>query len=142
MSDPQADYEKGQAAKRAKDYPGAVRSFREAAEKGFAPAQFSLGVMYLTKLGVEQDFREAARWFYEAAKQDHGDAQFFLGQMYVKGDGVDKDYVQAYKWFSLAPKFGFSDMEARKHLQSVEGKMTPQQIAEAQRQVQGFRPVR
>jgi uncharacterized protein len=51
--------------------------------------------------------------------------------MYANGQGVAQDYVQANTWFNLAAAQG--DKEAVKAGDDLTAKMTPAQIAEAQR---------
>ena len=58
-------------------------------------------------------------------------AQCNLGVMYYNGEGVPQDYVQAHMWFNLAASKG--DENGRKNRDIVAKKMTPTQIAEAQR---------
>jgi TPR repeat protein len=117
-------------------------SLRARAEKGSVGAQLKLGVMYETGQGVRRDYTEAARWYRKAAEQGHADGQLLLGLMYKGGQGVPQDYVEAYKWISLAAsRAGIDDREkyaeAREELAR---KMTPQQIAEAQRQAREWKP--
>lgn len=59
------------------------------------------------------------------------DAQYNIGLMYLKGEGVPQNYVQAYKWISIARAKG--DRDAINILPGIAGKMTKEQIAEAQR---------
>jgi TPR repeat protein len=61
------------------------------------------------------------------------------------GNGVPKDYVQAHKWFNLAaPKYEASEAlrpeTAIQNRDRVAAKMTPAQIAEAQRLAREWRP--
>jgi len=51
--------------------------------------------------------------------------------MYYKGEGVLEDYVQAYAWWNIATTRG--DKGAKKYKGIVKKKMTPAQIAEAQK---------
>jgi S1-C subfamily serine protease len=51
---------------------------------------------------------------------------------------VPKDYVEAYKWYSLASAQG--NKFAEKYLPNLELRMTPEQIAEAQRLAREFQP--
>ena len=88
--------------------------YRKAAERGFAPAQFNLGVTYERGIGIPIDYKEAVVWYRKAAEQGHAYAQYELGFMYVAGRGVTQDEVQARKWWSLAAKNGHTD--ARKAL--------------------------
>ena len=68
-----------------------VRSYRAAAEKGDATAQFNLGCAYANGRGVAQDHGQALAWYHKAAAQGHSGAQNNLGWMYDSGHGVTKD---------------------------------------------------
>ena len=122
------------------DYVQAVKWFRLAADHGHAGGQFNLGFMYGTGLGVPQDDVQAVKWYRLAADQGYARAQFNLGLMYAKGEGVPEDNVQAHKWFNLAGAGG--DEGGRKYRDIVATKMTPAQIAEAQRLAHEWRPRR
>ena len=64
-------------------------------------------------------------------------AQFNLGQMYRQGQGVAQDFVQAHKWLNLGATSGNAD--AVKNRDLAASKMTPAQIAEAQRLASAWR---
>jgi TPR repeat protein len=120
------------------DYTEAKKWFRKAAEQGYAKAQYNIGSMYHKGEGVPQDYTEAMKWYRKAAGQGHADAQYFLGAMYGTGQGVPQDSVLAYMWLTLAAsRFSASEGEKRgKALlngEIIASKMTPEQIAEAQR---------
>ena len=123
----------------------AVKWFRLAAEQGDAQAQNNLGFMYAEGQGVPQDDAEAVKWYRLAAKQGDARAQFSLGVMYADGRGVPQDYVQAYMWFDLAAA-RFSALEAEGRDQAMKNrdlaasKMTPAQIAEAQKLARAWTP--
>ena len=51
--------------------------------------------------------------------------------MYAIDQGVIQDYIQAHKWWNLAASNG--DADAKHNRDTVAGKMTPVQIAEAQK---------
>ncbi len=116
----------------------ALRWYRLAAEQGLAAAQAKLGVMYDNGQGVPQDYKEAVRWFRLAAEQGHTLAQSMLGFIYDMGRGVPQDSVQAHLWFNLAAAQG--DQKAAKWRDDLAGRMTPAQIAEAQRLAREWRP--
>jgi TPR repeat protein len=113
---------------------------REAAEKGDAEAQFKLGAMY----GVLRDDGEAAKWYQKSADQGFGHAQFRLGTLYEAGFGVAKDYVQADTWYTIAAsaeKITATEREeAIRWRDSIEKRMNPEQIAEAKRRAQEWKP--
>lgn len=77
-------------------------------------------------------------WFGRAAEQDHSVAKLYLGVMYAEGRGVPQDYVRAHMWFSLAAAQGVQ--RAVKTLNMAERKMTPDQIAEAQKLARDWKP--
>ena len=138
-------YSKGQGVPQ--DYGEAGRWFRRAADQREAKAQFNLGLMYDKGQGVPQDYTEAGKWYREAAEQGDARAEFNLGVMYTEGQGMPPDYVEAYKWLNLAA-FRFPASEAGnreraiKRRDSVASKMTPQQIAEAQKLAREWKPTR
>jgi len=116
----------------------AARWYREAADQGHADAQTELGVMYFTGEGVTRDYAEAVRWYRKAADQGYAIAQTSLALLYDNGLGVAKDYVQAHMWYSLAVAQGKKN--ARERRDSLAEKMTPAQIAEAQKLAREWKP--
>jgi len=116
----------------------AVKWFRRAADQGDATAQFYLGVMFAEGQGVPQDYAEAAKWYRLAAERGDAQAQYNLGLAYIEGEGVTPDNVAAHMWFNLAAaRFPATDTRNRlaavKNRDVVAAKMTPEQVAEAQK---------
>lgn len=125
------------------DYAEALKLWRPLAEQGNAYAQYNLGFMYEHGRGVAQDYAEAVRWYRLAAEQGEAHAQNNLGLIYEYGRGVPQDYVQAHKWYNLAAsRYPGPDGLAVKNRDGVAAKMTPAQIAEAQRLAREWRPGR
>ena len=56
----------------------AAQFYFEAARRGHAGAQHSLGILYLTGKGVQTDRAEATKWFRRAAAQGHVGAERFV----------------------------------------------------------------
>ena len=83
----------------------------EAAERGDADAQFTLGTYHLMQEGGNRDPEQAVRWFRQAAEQGHADAQYLLAHCYLSGDGVGRDPEQAVHWFTLAAQQGHADAQ-------------------------------
>jgi uncharacterized protein len=102
------------------------------------PAAISLSPLYDNGQGVPQNDAEAMKWYRKAADQGYRDAQFNLASMYASGLGVPQDYVQAHMWRNLAALAG--DQEAAKYRDIVAGRMTPTQIAEAQKLARDWKP--
>jgi uncharacterized protein len=125
------------------DYSRAAAWLRKAADQGNSDAQEALGVLYDSGKGVRKDSAQAALWYRKAAEQGNVEAQHSLGSMYYLGMGVSQDYVQAHMWFNLAASRA-SDAEVRKKMVEFRdiaaSKMTPAQIAEAQRLASEWKP--
>ena len=131
-----------------KDWIEAERWYRKAAEQGNAEAQIALGNMHYrcgreiislcaSAAPVYPDYTEAVKWYRKAAEQSDAIAQLYLGRMYVAGQGVPQDYVLAYKWLNLAAAQRSNFTQER---DLVAAKMTPSQIAEAQRLAREWTP--
>jgi Sel1 repeat len=77
---------------------------QQAAEKGYAPAEYMMG--------HKSKGAQAAEWYRKAAVQGDPDAQQELGIFYASGDGLKADPMEACRWFHLAaeqgPEFGYS----------------------------------
>jgi uncharacterized protein len=128
---PREDEASAYSAYRRADYATAMRLFRPLADQGRADARCTLGFMYGNGQGVPQNYSEAVKWYRLAADQGRADAQNNLGRMYDNGMGVPQDYVLAHIWFSLSAAQGYKD--ASKNRDAVAERMTPAQIAEAQK---------
>jgi len=125
------------------DHAEALKWYRRAAEQGDADAQHNLGFMYRNGQGVPQDHAEAVKWYRRAAEQGNALAQNNLGVMYGTGKGVPQDYVQAHLWYNLAASTQKEPEErerAARNRDLVAARMTPAQIAEAQRLAREWRP--
>jgi TPR repeat protein len=90
--------------------------------------------MYREGKGVQQSYAEALKWYRKAAEQGDVGAQNDLGLMYDEGQGVPQDYVIAHMWYTLAAAQG-TLKEAVTNRDGVAARMTPAQIAEAQKLV-------
>jgi hypothetical protein len=104
-----------------------------AAEQGDLVAQCRLGYIYLYGNGVDQDYHESLIWFQRAADHGLSEAQLKLGALHAIGKGVYEDSVEAYKWFQLA---GMSGEDVTESKTVLEKKMSPDQIAEAQKRAE------
>jgi hypothetical protein len=114
--------------------------YEKAAAQGDASAQTTLGGLYETGMGVPQDYVQARQWWEKAAVQGEVSAQFNLGHLYFAGNGVPQDYVQAHKWFNLAAANGNKPGAVLRNY--LAKKMTPAQIAEAQKLVREWNPIK
>ena len=122
-----------------KDRSEAVKWWRKAAEQGDVRSELWLGLLYKYGSGVPQDYSEAMKWYRRAAEQGDTTGQACLANMYDDRPGVQHDYVQAHMWFNLASTKVPSFAAERDR---VAAKMTPAQIAEAQRLAREWKPTK
>lgn len=64
-----------------KNISKAAEFYQVAAEKGYAPGQYNLGLMYYDGVAVKQDYNKAYDLFKKAAKQKHSKAQSRVDDM-------------------------------------------------------------
>jgi TPR repeat protein len=86
------DYQAGLGAPQ--DLRKAIEWFLVSAEAGYVIAQFTLGEIYESGMGVQNPV-EAARWYQAAAQQNWGPAYSALAHLYETGKGVPQDYARA-----------------------------------------------
>jgi len=124
------------------DYVTAREWFEKSAAQDYSMAQYNLGSLYANGQGVTQDYGKARQWFEQAAAQGYADAQSNLGWLYATGQGVPQDYVRAYMWDSLAAAHSKGDVQksAANNRDKVAQRMTPAQIAEAQKLAREWTP--
>ena len=137
--------QEGHAAYERGDYSEAARWCRLGAEQGDHKAQFMLGGLYANGKGVPQDHAEAAKWWSLAAEQGAAPAQNNLASAYALGEGVPQDYVLAHMWYNLASSrfpasAGNWRSSAARLRDLTAARMTPAQIAEAQKLAREWKP--
>ncbi|HZS98325.1 MAG TPA: AMIN domain-containing protein [Terriglobales bacterium] len=89
------------------DEEEAFRLLKLAAEKGYVPAEESLGIYYSMGVGMDNpDLQAALKWYTAAAQKGSLDAATNIGSMYASGDGVTKDMTTAIRWFRQAADAG------------------------------------
>ena len=125
------------------DYEEAANFYWLASVLGEAHSLYRLAVFYYAGRVFPQSYTDAAALAREAAEQGFSHAQELLGLMYWNGEGVPQDYVRAHMWFNLAASnFAASKDrdDAVRARDSLAERMTPDQIAEAQRLAREWKP--
>lgn len=125
-----------------------VKALREKAEAGDRVSQYELYLKYSLGEVVKRDVVEALKWNKKSAEQGHvmakrsfirvKDAAKFgaprgmyeFGLMHCLGAGVPVDFVEGVAWLLLSSANGDEDdfEEAKKHIESFQKKMTPEQV--------------
>ena len=118
------------------NYQDAMTWFAKASDAGNAKAQWKLALGYLKGIGVPRDERQAVVWLKRAANNGDTRAQRALSEMYLSGRDVPRDYVRAYTWASIAAELERND---KGQLQTIRSRMTPIQIADAERRTSIWR---
>jgi len=85
-----------------------------------------------------RNYPTAVRLILPLAEQGNADAQYNLGVLYDNGLGLPQDKVRAYMWFNLSAAQGREGAAAFRDL--IAGRMTPTQIAEAQKLAREWKP--
>ncbi len=144
----EADMRTAAGAYERKDMATAVRIWKVWAAKGEPEAETLLGAMYWSGDGVRRDHKEAARLYLRAANKGYARAQNDIGFMYGFGEGVPpRDDVEAYKWLTLGiARYTAKNQDrldqAIKDKATLAKRMTPAQIAEAERRVKMWKPTK
>ena len=117
-----------------KDEAMAVTWYRKGAEQGNDDAQNNLGTMHHDgRGGLLQDHEAAAKWYALAARQGNAWAQRNLYRMHRDDQLPQADLVQALAWINLAASQAEPHPDAAQERQKLSAKLTPAQVAEAQR---------
>jgi uncharacterized protein len=85
-----------------------------------------------------RDYATALRLIRPLAEQGDANAQYNLGVFYDNGLGVPQDKVRAYMWLNLSAAQGREGAAAFRDL--IARRMTPAQIAEAQKLAREWKP--
>ncbi len=101
-----AGLKEAEQAMEKEDYATALKEWKALASKGSAEAQFQLGVMYGSGMGVESNIDTAVQWYAKAAKQNHAKAAHVMSIAYRGGQGVIKDEAASLEWLKKAAELG------------------------------------
>jgi TPR repeat protein len=121
---------------RKEDYVRAMQLLRPLADQGDPKAEYFLGRSYY--LSSPEGAVESVKWYKKAAEQGYAMAQYILGNAYRQGVGVLRDVVAAHMWLNVAAAAGNQD--AAQVRDELEKRMTPAQIAEAEKLAHEWKP--
>ena len=117
------------------EYDKALQLWTPLADDGNAQAQFGLGALFAFG---RKDEAEGLKWSRRAADQGYPRAEHYMAFLYGVGLHVPQDYVLSYMWDNLAA--AQDEKGARLSRDNLAAKMTPEQIAEAQRLSREWKP--
>lgn len=130
---PEQMHKKGDEAFSRNNNAEALKWYRKAAEKGYAPAQYDVGRMYDNGFGVAKNQSEAARWFRMAAEQGDKDGIYWLAFCYKSGQGVAKDSAEAARWYRKGAENGDTSSMIQLAIMCYKGDGIPKDYSEAYR---------
>jgi uncharacterized protein len=114
-----------------------VRWYHLAADQGYAAAQSNLGAMYDRGEGVPQNYREALKWYRMSADQGNAMAQYNIGSN-TPVVTVCCRTMSLHTCGSVCQQLRTTN--AAKNRDVIAQRMTPAQIAEAQKLTREWKP--
>jgi len=88
--------------------------------------------------GVPDSLAESAKYFKLAGEYGDCDGQCGYAEACRDGIAIPRDYVEAYAWYNLAVNT-LRGYDARTERDSLETKMSKEQVAEAQKRTKEYR---
>lgn len=128
---PEQMHKKGDEAFSRNNNAEALKWYRKAAEKGYAPAQYDVGRMYSNGFGVAKNKSEAVRWYRMAAEQGDKDGIYWLAFCYKNGQGVAKDSAEAVRWYRKGAENGDTSSMISFAIMCYKGDGIPKDYSEA-----------
>jgi hypothetical protein len=102
QSDDVAEYNRGVAAFRAKDYTAARLHWGKLIAKPYTEAHNNLGFLLYYGMGGEADPLRAVALWRTASELRNQESQWHLAQAYEEGKGTVRNVVEAYAWYRCA----------------------------------------
>lgn len=83
-----------------------AKAMQTLADNDYTPAQYNMGVMYLTGNGVSKNQSQGVKYLRKAADRGHTKAASTIGAMYLQGQGVTRNAGQARRYLTKAAQKG------------------------------------
>ena len=91
-----------------KDLPDVSQeSWERVALSGDANQKKGIAGLFLTGVGVKQNYRKAFKWFSRSAKLGDPTSQLYISLMYSTGKGVKQDSLLAREWLQTCVSAGY-----------------------------------
>ena len=116
----------------------AMKWYYSAANSGDVLAQNRLANLYRKGVDVPASAVDAEKWFGRGANQGDAYSENSYGYALENGYGTLANPVEAYKWFLLSAAQNNADAKA--NLEVLRSKLTQEQIEEAEKMANGFKP--
>ncbi|MDI9347397.1 MAG: tetratricopeptide repeat protein [Methylacidiphilales bacterium] len=110
----------------------------ELANRGKANAEYLVGKMYEEGKGVSQNYLLAQNWYQKSAEHGLSEGMCLLGKRLALDESNRENIVLAHKWINVAIS-NRSPSCVAKDLKLLEAKLTPDELAKAQKEALVFR---
>ena len=111
-------YDRGEGV--AQSYRAAIRWYTRAAEKGFASAQFNLGLKYDIGRGTPENDELAGDWYTRAAEQGHVKSEYNLSVLDEDtGASVREDDRFTEEWRELEAEEKYKNVALKPDFQAL-----------------------
>jgi TPR repeat protein len=108
----------------------------EKAKAGDSAAEFELANAFFEGREIGKDESQGMVLLERAARGGLTQAEFQMGErIYGDGNNAEK-YVEAYLWYAMAQRGGAEQADAK--VSELEARMTPDQLAEAQKRLENW----
>lgn len=104
-----------------KSYNGYVRAFelyKAAAENGYGPAFYKMGIMHYKGYGRPSNPNLAMKIFRKGMEKENVDCYFMMGYLYYKGEGIPKDATMGIRYLNIAESKG--NVRAKEYLDKID----------------------
>jgi len=128
-----------------KNYSQALFWYQKAADQNHPLATNNLAYLYDLGLGVPQDRKKGYFLYLKSANLGWSEAMFNLANMYGAGQLGNVDYFQAYVWCDRSARYALPrwrelQQKSQECIEYLTGKLTPEQIEQAQIEAQQWKP--
>lgn len=119
------------------DYSSALKFYSNSAAQGNRVAEYRLGRMYESGIGVGQDYSQAFELYRRSAHRHYAPALVALGQAHEAGRGTAVNLLHAYIAYNLAIEQ--NDPTAPTLLESLMRRLSPAQLEQAQASLEEYK---
>ena len=138
-----ATYGCGLACEKGEEYEEAFAWYVKAAEEGYLPAVYRVGICYLKGLGVPRSWEKGRAWLRRGAESGCAQSMFDLAVLYERGLGGEALPEEAERLYRESEKAGCMRAKLRRYFREKKDRLNQQkqsaadQVPTAQRGIEG-----
>ncbi|HEU0071350.1 MAG TPA: ankyrin repeat domain-containing protein [Alphaproteobacteria bacterium] len=116
-----------------------IARMNQAADQGYAHAQFALAEILLTGDGQPRDIEKGLQYLQRASLNGYVPAQLLTAALAVEGSVIERDLAEAQAWLESAAERG--SQQAKDVLPSIEQQLNPREAVRARQRRSQLRQV-